>query len=66
MKVLIGYDGSDGAESALDDLRRAGLSDATERVIVTVRDPAGDPPPSLYEVLGLAEDFEASSPGYGM
>ena len=38
MKVLIGYDGSDGAEAALDDLKRAGLPHDTEALVVTVAD----------------------------
>src|SRR3954454_3183797 len=38
MKVLIGYDGSDGAEAALDDLKRAGLPYDTEALVVTVAD----------------------------
>jgi nucleotide-binding universal stress UspA family protein len=38
MKVLIGYDGSDGAEAALDDLKRAGLPNDTEALVLTVAD----------------------------
>ena len=29
MKILIGYDGSECADAALEDLRRAGLLDAS-------------------------------------
>jgi len=36
MKILIGYDGSDSADAALDDLQRAGLSDVAEALIVSV------------------------------
>ena len=36
MKILIAYDGSEGADAALDDLRRAGLPGRAEaRVVVT-------------------------------
>jgi nucleotide-binding universal stress UspA family protein len=38
MKVLIAYDGSEGAEAALDDLNRAGLPYDTEALVVTVAD----------------------------
>jgi nucleotide-binding universal stress UspA family protein len=36
MKILIGYNGSQIAEAALDDLRRAGLPDEAEVIILTV------------------------------
>lgn len=36
MKVLIGYDGSESADAALDDLQRAGLPSETEILIVAV------------------------------
>lgn len=35
-KVLIGYDGSDHAETAIADLLRAGLPDGTEAFVATV------------------------------
>jgi nucleotide-binding universal stress UspA family protein len=38
MKILIGYDGSDSAEAALRDLRRAGLPKDCEAVVMTVAD----------------------------
>ena len=38
MKVLIGYDGSTGAEAALTDLRRAGLPSSVEAVVLSVAD----------------------------
>lgn len=34
MKILIAYDGSEGAEAALDDLPRAGLPDKAEALVV--------------------------------
>jgi len=36
MKILIGYNGSQIAEAALDDLRQAGLPDEAEVIILTV------------------------------
>jgi nucleotide-binding universal stress UspA family protein len=45
MKVLIGYDGSSGADAALDDLRRAGLPHDVEALVL-----------SVAEVLFLPED----------
>jgi nucleotide-binding universal stress UspA family protein len=38
MKILIAYDGSSSADSALEDLRRAGLPEETEALIVSVAD----------------------------
>jgi nucleotide-binding universal stress UspA family protein len=52
MKLLIAYDGSPGADEALEDLQRAGLPHETEAVVLSVADlwllPDGDtvaPPP---------------------
>jgi nucleotide-binding universal stress UspA family protein len=50
MKILIGYDGSDSSDAALDDLRRAGLPRAAEALVVTVGDVLVAPDPSRYEV----------------
>lgn len=36
MKILVGYDGSDCAEAALDDLTRAGLPEIAEAHILFV------------------------------
>lgn len=38
MKILIGYDGSACADAALEDLRRAGLPEAVEAVVLAVAD----------------------------
>lgn len=35
MKILIGYDGSDHADSAIDDLRRAGLPEKAEAIVLS-------------------------------
>ena len=44
MKILIGYDGSECAEAALRDLRRAGLPKDCEAVVMTVADVFQPPP----------------------
>lgn len=49
MKILIGYDGSEFAEAALEDLRRAGLGDDVEAFLMTVAD-VFVPPPINEEV----------------
>jgi nucleotide-binding universal stress UspA family protein len=36
IKILIAYDGSEGAESAIDDLKRAGLPRRAEAVVLTI------------------------------
>jgi hypothetical protein len=36
MKILIAYDGSEGAESAIDDLKRAGLPRCAEVIVLTI------------------------------
>lgn len=36
MKVLIAYDGSEGAEAALTDLQPAGLGNSVEAIILSV------------------------------
>src|SRR5690349_7967841 len=38
MRVLIGYDGSECADAALDDLRRAGLPENSEALVLSVAD----------------------------
>lgn len=50
MKLLIAYDGSECAEAALDDLRRAGLPRDAEAEVLTVADVWGPPaPPAAYD-----------------
>lgn len=47
MKILVAFDGSECADLALDDLRRAGLPDLAEVVVMTVADVFV--PPSVNE-----------------
>jgi nucleotide-binding universal stress UspA family protein len=61
MKILIAYDGSDCANSALDDLRKAGLPPDAEALILSVAEVwLPPPPPSSYEIVEAAR--EAQSP----
>lgn len=56
MKILIGYDGSECGDAALDDLRRAGLPEGgVETLVVSVADYwLPSPPPSSYETVAAA------------
>jgi nucleotide-binding universal stress UspA family protein len=60
MKIVIGYDGSDYADAAIDHLSRAGLPRRADALVISV---AGrrlsDPPPSSYE---LAEAMQKVGP----
>jgi nucleotide-binding universal stress UspA family protein len=61
MKILIGYDGSECADAALDDLTHAGLSPDAEAQILSVAEVwLPPPPPSTYEIIEQAR--EAKSP----
>lgn len=44
MKILIAYDGSDSADAALEDLKRAGLPEVTQARVMTVADVFVPPP----------------------
>ena len=52
MKILVGYDGSESADAALDDLRRAGLPREAKALIVSVGEVSMAPLSSSYEVVG--------------
>ncbi|MCM3903915.1 MAG: universal stress protein [Pyrinomonadaceae bacterium] len=59
MKILIGYDESDCAEAALDDLKRAGLPANAEAQILTVAEVwLPPPPPSSYEIVEQAREVK--------
>lgn len=61
MKILIGYDGSECADAALDDLTQAGLPAAGEAHILSVAEVwLPPPPPSSYEII--EEACNATSP----
>jgi nucleotide-binding universal stress UspA family protein len=63
MKILIGYDGSESADAALDDLRMAGLPRETEALIVSVGEVLTPPLPPSNEMAGqpLASQRMASA-----
>ena len=54
MKIMVAYDGSDGADAALHDLKRAGLPDEAEALIVSVADVMMAPATSNYEIAEQA------------
>jgi nucleotide-binding universal stress UspA family protein len=55
MRVLIAYDGSKCADSALDDLTHAGLPEKGEAVVMSVAEVwLPPPPPSSVEILEMA------------
>ena len=55
MKLLIAYDGSKCADSALDDLTHAGLPEDAEALVLSVAEVwLPPPPPSSYEIVGTA------------
>jgi nucleotide-binding universal stress UspA family protein len=59
MKILIAYDGSECAEAALDDLRRAGLPPEAGALVVSVTEMwLPPPPPSATEIVEEAADAE--------
>jgi nucleotide-binding universal stress UspA family protein len=61
MKILIGYDGSECADAALDDLTQAGLPAAGEFHIMSIAEVwLPPPPPSSYEIIEEARS--ATSP----
>jgi nucleotide-binding universal stress UspA family protein len=47
MKILIAYDGSDVAESAIDDLKRAGLPRRAEAIVLTIAEELIPAPTSI-------------------
>jgi nucleotide-binding universal stress UspA family protein len=59
MKILIAYDGSECAEAALDDLKRAGLPARADAHILSVAEVwLPPPPPSSYEILERAKEVK--------
>ena len=55
MKILIGYDGSECADAAFDDLTQAGLPSKAEAYILSIAEVwLPPPPPSTYEIIEQA------------
>jgi nucleotide-binding universal stress UspA family protein len=62
MKILIGYDGSECADAALDDLKRAGLPANAEAHILSVAEIwLPPPPPSSFEIIEQAREVRVPS-----
>lgn len=60
MKILIGYDGSECADSALDDLTQAGLPATGEAHVMSVAEVwLPPPPPSSYEIIEEARNAKS-------
>ena len=60
MKILIGYDGSECADAALDDLGQGGLAESGEVHILSVAEVwLPPPPPSSYEIIEEARHAES-------
>jgi len=58
MRVLIGYDGSDCADAALDDLGRAGLPSKAEVIVMSVAEVWLPPPPSSSQTPGNVREVQ--------
>jgi nucleotide-binding universal stress UspA family protein len=57
MKILIGYDGSECADAALDDLMQAGLPAEAEAHVLSIAEVwLPPPPPSAYEIVEQARN----------
>jgi nucleotide-binding universal stress UspA family protein len=55
MKILIAYDGSEYADAAIKDLRKAGLPDEAETTVLCIAEEwLPPPPPSSYEIVEAA------------
>lgn len=62
MKILIGYDGSECADAALDDLTHAGLPPDAEAHILSVGEVwLPPPPPSAYEIIEQAREAKSQA-----
>jgi nucleotide-binding universal stress UspA family protein len=62
MKILIGYDGSECADAALDDLMQAGLPANAEAHILSVAEVwLPPPPPSSYEIVEQARQAKTQA-----
>ncbi|MCI0661561.1 MAG: hypothetical protein L0220_10845, partial [Acidobacteria bacterium] len=61
LKVLIAYDGSECADAAVDDLRRAGLPEKTHAIVLSVVEHWLPPPSSLelFEAIDYREEMLA-------
>lgn len=62
MKILIGYDGSECADAALDDLMQAGLPADAEAHLLSVAEVwLPPPPPSSFEIVEQAREAKSQA-----
>ena len=62
MRILIGYDGSECADAALDDLIQAGLPADAEAQILSVAEVwLPPPPPSIFEIVEQAREARSQA-----
>jgi nucleotide-binding universal stress UspA family protein len=62
MKALIAYDGSACADAELEDLKRAGLPDEVEAMVVTVAELWLPPPSAMFEPVLIASTERLPAP----
>ena len=61
MRLLIAYDGSESADSALDDVTHAGLPADGEALVITVAEAwLPPPPPSALEIVEMAANAKGA------
>lgn len=53
MRILIGYNGNEHSDAAIDDLRHTGLPDRTEALVLTIAEMCF-PPENIYDAAKLA------------
>lgn len=62
MKVLIGYDGSERAQAAIQDLHRAGLPSDVEALVLSVAEVFPPLPQSSFDPVGVEESLADDPP----
>ena len=62
MKVLIGYDGSESAQAAIQDLHRAGLPSDVEALVLSVAEVFPPLPQSSFDPVGVEESLSDEPP----
>src|SRR5215204_3059201 len=60
MKVVIGYDGSESARAAIDELKRSGIPKEAQVLVVSAADVWPQLPKAAYEACGGAADADLS------
>lgn len=60
MKIVVGYDGSQGSDAVIQDLKQAGLPDNVHALVISVADVLVPPSPPGYEAPPLPASIQAS------